>query len=88
MPLAYAPDTRRLSMIVAVTNKDRTRLRIIAGNFDSDRPIEFLELLIINAEKNMSVILDSLRVHRSKPVETWLEESKENRILLFAQLQF
>ncbi len=24
----------------------------------------------------MYVILDSLRVHRSKPVETWLEESK------------
>ena len=52
-------------MIATVTNKGCARWQIIDGNFDSDRLIEFLELL------------NNLRVHHSKPVKAWLEENKE-----------
>jgi len=77
-PVAYAPGTRqRLSMIATVTNKGCARWQIIDGNFDSDRLIEFLELLIKDAGKKVFLILDDLRVHHSKPVKAWLEKSKE-----------
>jgi len=77
-PVAYAPGTRqRLSMIATVTNKGSARWQIIDGNFDSDRLIEFLELLIKDAGKKVFLILDNLRVHHSKPVKAWLEKNKE-----------
>jgi len=76
-PTAYTPGTQRLSMITTLTNKGCSRWQIIDGIFDSHRPLEFLELLIKDAEKNRFLILDSIRVHHSKPVETWLAESKE-----------
>ena len=47
------------------------------GNFDSDRLIEFLELLTKDAKKKVFLILDNLRVHHSKPVKAWLEKNKE-----------
>lgn len=77
-PVAYAPGTRqRLSMIATVTNKGCARWQIIDGNFDSERLIEFLELLIKDAKKKVFLILDNLRVHHSKPVKAWLEKHKE-----------
>ena len=77
-PVTYAPGTRqRLSMIATVTNNGCARWQIIDGNFNSDRLIEFLELLIKDAEKKVFLILDNLRVHHSKPVKAWLEENKE-----------
>ena len=77
-PVAYAPGTRqRLSMIATVTNKGCARWQIIDGNFDSDRLIEFLELLIKDAGKKVFLILDNLRVHHSKPVKAWLDKNKE-----------
>jgi transposase len=78
-PVVYAPGTRqRLSMIATVTNQGCTRWQIIDGNFDSDRLIEFLGLLIKDAKKKVFLILDNLRVHHSKLVKAWLEENKEN----------
>lgn len=77
-PVTYAPGTRqRLSMIATVTNKGSTRWQIIDGNFNSDRLIEFLELLIKDAGRKVFLILDNLRVHHSKPVKAWLEQNKE-----------
>jgi len=64
-------------MIATVTNKGSARWQIIDGNFDSDRLIEFLELLIKDAGKKVFLILDNLRVHHSKPVKAWLEKNKE-----------
>ena len=77
-PVVYAPGTRqRLSMIATVTNQGCARWQIIDGNFDSDRLIEFLGLLIKDAKKKVFLILDNLRVHHSKLVKAWLEENKE-----------
>ncbi len=64
-------------MIATVTNKGCARWQIIDGNFDSDRLIEFLELLIKDAGRKVFLILDSLRVHHSKPVKAWLEKNNE-----------
>ena len=74
------PGTRqRLSMIATMTNKGFARWQIIDGNFNSDRLIEFLELLIKDTEKKVFLILDNLRGHHSKPVRAWREGNKEIR---------
>jgi transposase len=74
-PVTYAPGTRqKLSMISTVTNKGQARWMIIDGNFDADRLIEFLEVLIKDAAKKIFLILDNLRAHHSKPVKAWLAE--------------
>jgi transposase len=76
-PVVYAPGTRqRLSMIAAITNKGAARWQIIDGNFDADRLIEFMGLLIKDAGRKVFLILDNLRVHHSKPVKAWLAENK------------
>ena len=77
-PVVYAPGTRqRLSMIAAITNKGTARWQIIDGNFDADRLIEFMGLLIKDAGRKVFLILDNLRVHHSKPVKAWLAENKD-----------
>ena len=64
-------------MIATVTNKGFARWQIIDGNFNSDRLIEFFELLIKDTEKKVFLILDNLRVHHSKPAKARLEGNKE-----------
>ncbi|CAH1075494.1 hypothetical protein NTG1052_260027 [Candidatus Nitrotoga sp. 1052] len=71
------PVRQRLSMIATVTNKGCARWQIIDGNFDSDRLIEFLELLIKDAGRKVFLILDNLKVHHSKPVKAWLEKIRK-----------
>eukprot|EP01037_Dinobryon_pediforme_P019828 gene19828-20316_t len=77
-PVVYAPGTRqRLSMIATVTNKGQARWQIIDGNYNADRLIDFLSSLIKDVGRKVFLILDNLRVHRSKPVKAWLAENKE-----------
>ena len=64
-------------MIATMTNKGFARWQIIDGNFNSDRLIEFFELLIKDTEKKVFLILDNLRVHHSKPVKTWLQGNRK-----------
>ena len=78
-PVAYTVGGTRqkLSMIATVTNQGKTRWMIIDDAFNSDRLIEFLEALILDADRKVFLILDNLRVHHSKPVKAWLAERKE-----------
>lgn len=77
-PVAYAPGTRqRLSMITALTNKGFAHWQIIDGNFNSDRLIEFFELLYQRYSEKNVLNPGNLREHHSKPVKAWLEENKE-----------
>lgn len=64
----------KFSMISTVTNRGKCRWMIIDGAFNSDRLIEFMELLIKDTGRKVFLVLDNLRVHHSKPVKKWLEE--------------
>jgi transposase len=77
-PVAYvAGGTRqKLSMIATVVNQGKARWMIIDEAFNSDKLIEFLKALILDAQKKIFLILDNLRVRRSKPVKVWLEENR------------
>ena len=79
-PVVYAVGGTRqkLSLIATVTNQGKTRWMIIDDAFNSDRLIEFLGALILDANRKVFLILDNLRVHHSKPVKAWLAERKEN----------
>lgn len=89
-PRGQTPETRavwghreKFSMISTVTNQGKCRWMIIDGAFNSDRFIEFMELLIKDASRKIFLILDNLRVHHSKPVKAWVEEHKDLIALFF-----
>ena len=73
---------QKLSMIATVTNQGKTRWMIIDESFDADKLVEFLQALIMDAEKKVFLILDNLRVHHSKIVKAWVAERKD-KIELF-----
>lgn len=74
-PIALHPAKREhLSMISSVSNQGTMRWMIIDGSFNTDRLIEFLQLLVKDAGKKVFLILDNLRVHHSKLVKAWLAE--------------
>ena len=63
----------KFSMISTVTNRGKCRWMMIDGAFNSDRLVEFMELLVKDAGRKVFLILDNLRGHHSKPVKKWLE---------------
>ncbi len=65
---------QKLSMIATVTNRGKARWMIIDEAFNSDKLIEFLEVLFKDAGKKIFLILDNLPVHHSKPVKAWLAQ--------------
>jgi transposase len=73
---------QKLSMIATVTNQGKTRWMIIDESFDADKLIEFLALLIKDADRKVFLILDNLRVHHSKIVKAWVAE-RHDQIELF-----
>ncbi|RFC30764.1 MAG: DDE superfamily endonuclease [Candidatus Nitrotoga sp. MKT] len=50
--------------------------------FNSDKLIAFLETLIKDTDRKVFLILDSLRVHHSKPVKAWAAKNAQ-KIELF-----
>lgn len=89
-PRGQTPETcavwgrrEKFSMISTVTNQGKCRWMIIDGAFNSDRLIEFMELLIKDAGRKVFLILDNLRVHHSKPVKKWLEEHTSEIAVFF-----
>jgi transposase len=87
-PVTYTVGGTRhkLSMIATVSNRGKAHWMMIDEAFNSEKLIEFLELLIYDAgkkgTKKLFLILDNLRVHHSKPVKAWAEKNK-NKIELF-----
>ena len=53
------------------------RFVLYKDNMDSDKLIDFIRRLVHDSVKKVFLILDNLRVHHSKKVQTWLEKHKE-----------
>lgn len=53
-------------MIATVTNQGKTHWMIIDEDFNTDKLIEFLEVLIEDAGRKVFLILDNLQAHRIK----------------------
>lgn len=63
-----------LSIISIVTNREQMRWKIFDGALNAGILIEFRKRLVRGAGRKVYLILDSLRVHYSKPVKAWLAE--------------
>jgi transposase len=61
----------------AVTNKGEVRWMVLDGAITAPRLIRFLGRLIKDAHSKVFLILDNLPVHRSRAVQGWLGERKE-----------
>lgn len=70
------------TMVSAITNQGLVRFTFFDGAINTDRFIAFLEGLIEDAGCNVFLIVDNLRVHRSKRVAEWLDKNLE-KIELF-----
>ena len=71
-----------LSMVSAITNKGKVAWMIVDGAINAARFIDFLDRIILDADRLVFLILDNLRVHHSKLVKEWLE-TKADKIRLF-----
>lgn len=81
-PVVRVPNKRHgLPIISTVTNKGQMRWRIFDGALNSTILIDFfkrLKRLIKGQKKKVFLILDTLRVHHSKPVKQWLAEHAQH----------
>lgn len=62
----------RCNVISALTNRGKLAFMVFRKNFTADVFLEFLRRLIRHARRMVFLILDQLRVHRSKKVRKWL----------------
>jgi transposase len=70
-------------MISSITNQGKVRFMLYRENMTSDMLILFLEQLINDTEHKIFLILDNLRVHKSKAVSAWIESKKDKIELYF-----
>jgi transposase len=62
----------RINMISAISNNGKVRFMIYRKTMTAQVLMEFMRRLIKDAGRKVFLILDNLRVHRSKAVKKWL----------------
>jgi transposase len=72
----------KINMLSAVSKRGKLRFVLYKDNMDSDKLIDFMRRLVHDSTKKVFLILDNLRVHHSKKVQTWVEKHKD-RIEVF-----
>ena len=83
-PVVRRPGRRSTtSMISSVTNRGRLRFMVYEGALNADLFLAFLKRLIKGAERKIFLIVDHLRVHHAKPVQTWVAAHGDRIELVF-----
>jgi transposase len=72
-----------ISMISAIGNRGDSRFMIYKGGLNSGIFIRFMRRLIKWAKRKIFLIVDNLRVHKSKAVLAWVAAHKEQIELFF-----
>ena len=65
------------SMISAVTNKGQLRFMIYRKGMNAKLFIRFLKRLVISTTRKIFLIVDNLRAHKAKLVQSWLSDHKD-----------
>ncbi|MFZ0694925.1 MAG: IS630 family transposase [Alphaproteobacteria bacterium] len=82
-PVAGKPAKRqKISMISTVTNKGTMRFRLYEGALAKKLLLSFLEKLLKESRRKLSVIMDNLPVHKGHDVRAWAAKNSA-RITLF-----
>jgi transposase len=67
----------KLSMISAISARGEIAFKIIEGEFNAERFLEFLAALILDAPRKIILIVDNLSVHKASLVKAWLQDKKD-----------
>ena len=83
-PVLECHDSRwtTATMVSAISNQGLLRFKVQDKPMNQSSFIEFLENLIADEHRKIFLIVDNLRVHKSRAVTNWAEEHKD-RIELF-----
>lgn len=71
------------SMISAVTNRGHMRFMVYQGGMKTDLFIKFLKRLVKSAPRKVILIVDNLRVHKAKRVQSWLKGREDEIELVY-----
>jgi transposase len=83
-PIVRRPGRRSTtSLISSLTNRGRLRFMVYEGALNAGLFLAFLKRLIKGAERKIFLILDNLRVHHAKPVQTWVAAHSDRIELVF-----
>lgn len=72
-----------VSMISTITNRGKARFMIYSGALKSNTFVEFLRRLIRGRRQKIFLIIDNLRVHKSRTVQNWVEKNAKKIELFF-----
>ena len=83
-PVVVAPARRQtLSLISTVTNRGTTRFMIYQGALNVGLFLTFLKRLTRGVERKIVLIVDNLKVHRSRRVAAWVAAHADRIELVF-----
>jgi transposase len=72
-----------VSVISSMSNMGLLKFMIYKGGLDNDLFIEFLERLTRESSKKIFLIVDNLRVHKSKKVLKWIKKNNKKIAIFF-----
>jgi len=83
-PVLKQPGRRfAVSMISTITNRGALRFMVYDGGFNISIFLKFLRRLIQNQDQKVFLILDNLKVHHGKKVQSWIAKHKDKIELFF-----
>ena len=83
-PVLRQPGSRfSMSMISTVTNRGALKFMVYEGGLNVAIFLKFLGRLIKYQKKKVFLILDNLKVHHAKKVQSWIEKHRESIELFF-----
>ena len=71
----------KIEMLSAISKRGKLHFILYKDNMNTEKLIDFMTRLIADSKK-VFLVLDNLRVHHAKLVQSWVEEHKD-RIELF-----
>lgn len=82
-PIAKIPARKQsFSLVSSLTNQGKMRYMVYKGGMNIPLFMKFLKRLSKDTDKRIFLILDNLKVHHGKKVQSWAKRH-EDRILLF-----
>lgn len=83
-PVLKQPGKRfSVSMISTVTNRGTLKFMVYEGGLNVEIFLKFLKRLIKYQDKKVFLILDNLKVHHAKKVQSWIKDHQKSIELFF-----
>lgn len=83
-PIRYGTGARfSTSMISAIANQGQCRFMVYKGALKVNTFLIFLKRLIKDVKKKVFLIVDNLKVHHAKKVQSWIEENRKSIEVFF-----